>query len=118
MSYDVKFKVKVEGVDAWVPVGDCEANITWNLRDMIEKSTGLPWINVANNGLCKDIMPAIRKGYNELEMYPDKYKKYESPNGWGTIDGCVRFFGDILEAWHMFLLEYEDLADVVAFWIE
>ena len=41
MSYDISFKVKVEGVDAYVPVGACDANITWNARKIIEKSTGL-----------------------------------------------------------------------------
>ena len=32
MSYDISFKVTVEGVDAYVPVGTCDANITWNVR--------------------------------------------------------------------------------------
>lgn len=117
MSYDVCFMVKVEGKDKWVEVGDCDANITWNLRDMIVASTGLEWKNEENNGLCKDVIPAIKKGYDELQMYPDKYEKYEAPNGWGTIGGCIRFFGEILEAWELFLTDHEELADVVAFWI-
>lgn len=50
MSYDVAFKVKVEGVNAYVEVGDCNANITWNVRDIIRTSTGLPWKNEENNG--------------------------------------------------------------------
>ena len=46
MSYDISFKVKVEGLeDRYVYVGECDANITWNLREMIEKSTGLEWLN-------------------------------------------------------------------------
>lgn len=43
MSYDISFKVKVEGVDAYVPVGTCDANTTWNNRKIIVKSTGLKW---------------------------------------------------------------------------
>lgn len=117
MSYDVCFMVKVEGKDKWVKVGYCVANITWNLRDMIVASTGLEWKNEENNGLCKDVIPAIRKGYNELQMHPDKYEKYEAPNGWGTIGWCIRFFREILEAWELFLTDHEELADVVAFWI-
>ena len=35
MSYDISFKVKVEGVDAYVTVGACDANITWNVRKII-----------------------------------------------------------------------------------
>ena len=48
MSYDIKFKVKVEGVDAYVEVGDCTANITWNVREIITQSTGLKWNNEEN----------------------------------------------------------------------
>ena len=43
MSYDISFKVKVDGVDAYVPVGTCDANITWNVRKIIEKSTRRRW---------------------------------------------------------------------------
>ena len=61
MSYDISFMVKVEGVDRYVEVGDCGANITWNVREIITKSTGLKWNNCKNNGLCKDVIPYIEK---------------------------------------------------------
>lgn len=86
MSYDIDFRVKVEGLkDRYVSVGDCDANITWNLREMIIKSTGLEWKNEENNGLCKDIIPHIVDGLSELVKYPNKYKKYEAENGWGQL---------------------------------
>ena len=44
MSYDITFKVKVDGVNQYVPIGDCNANITWNVRKIIELSTGLTWL--------------------------------------------------------------------------
>lgn len=119
MSYNISFKVKVEGIDKYVEVGNCHANITWNVRKIIELSTGLPWENEANNGLCKDIIPCIEKGYNELLYYPEKYKQYEAPNGWGTVEGTKKFFGDILVAWkNLKLFEDKELLDVVTFWIE
>lgn len=117
MSYSISFRVKVEGVDAWVDVGDCDANITWNVRKIIELSTGLPWKNVANNGLVKDVIPCIEKGRLELMSNPKKYMKYESPNGWGTIDGTIYFFERILKSWDDFIRWNEELADVVTFWI-
>ena len=117
MSYDISFRVKVEGVDAWVDVGGCDANITWNVRKIIELSTGIPWKNCANNGFVKDIIPSIEKGRLELMSYPNKYKPYESPNGWGTVEGTINFFERILKCWDDFIQDYEELADVVTFWI-
>lgn len=68
MSYDIAFKVKVEGADVYVDVGNCDANITWNLRQMIVKSTGLEWKNEDNNGYCVDIIPHIERGLAELSL--------------------------------------------------
>ena len=82
MSYDISFKVRVADTDKFVTVGNCDANITWNVRKIIELSTGLPWLNEENNGYCVDIMPAIQKGLNELRAHPEKYKQYEAENGW------------------------------------
>ena len=119
MSYDISFKVKVEGVDKYIEVGECGANITWNVRKIIELSTGLPWENDANNGLCKDIIPQIEKGYILLKTHPEYYKPYEASNGWGTVEGTIRFFEAIISAWHDFCKEADGtLIDVVTFWIE
>ena len=121
MSYDINFKVAVAGrEDTYVRVGYCEANITYNLREMIVKSTGLKWENCENNGLCKDIIPYIAKGYAELTQHPEKYKQYESPNGWGTLHGCKQFFLRIMNDWDAFCEDYStrDLVDVTYFFIE
>lgn len=120
MSYDISFRVKVEGLeDRYIDVGECSANITWNLREMIVKSTGLKWKNEVNNGLCKDVIPHIVDGLYELTNYPEKYKQYEAPNGWGTIEGCKRFFTQIINDWNNFCEDSwtKDLADVTYFWI-
>lgn len=117
MSYDIDFRVKVEGVNAFVSVGECEANTTWNVREMIVKSTGLPWLNEQNNGLCIDVIPKIRHGYKELLCFPHKYKKYESPNGWGTVDSTIQFFKRIIDDWEELVRYHEELVPVVTFWI-
>jgi hypothetical protein len=118
MSYDISFKVKVENVDCFVRVGDRVANTTWNVREMIVKSTGLEWHNEANNGFCKDIILCIEKGYNELTYNPEKYKKYEAENGWGTVESTKEFFKNILVEWEDFCKCYPELIEVTTFWIE
>ena len=117
MSYDIDFRVKVEGVDKYVSVGDCEANITWNVRKIIELSTGLPWLNEENNGLCKDVIPHIEKGLHELKNHPEKFKPYEAPNGWGTVNETIHFYEEIIKAWRDFKRWNEELAEVAVFWI-
>lgn len=119
MSYDIRFKVKVEGTDKYVAVGDCDANITWNVRKIITLSTGLPWKNCENNGYCKDVIPYIAKGLGELLSNPKKYKPYEAENGWGTVEGTIDFFKRLLEQWEDFCKwEDEELVNVTTFWIE
>lgn len=117
MSYDVDFRVKVEGVDYWACVGDCEANTTWNVRQMIVESTGLSWMNCANNGYCKDVIPKIERGLFELENRPEKYKQYEAKNGWGTVKSTANFFREIISAWNRLKSDEPELADVATFWI-
>ena len=120
MSYSIYFKVPVAGLeDRYITVEPCEANVTWNLRDMIVKSTGLEWKNEENNGLCKDIIPKIADGLAELTKYPDKYKRYEAENGFGTIEGCKRFFVNVIDSWNAFCDDSwtSDLVDVTYFWI-
>lgn len=117
MSYDIDFRVKVEGIDRYISVGDCDANITWNVRKIIELSTGLPWLNEENNGLCVDVIPSIEKGLHELLNNGEKYKKYEAPNGWGTVDGTIQFFHQIIADWYLFKRYEPELAKVAVFWI-
>lgn len=118
MSYDISFKVKVEGLNRYVEVGNCNANITWNVRDIIRKSTGLAWRNEENNGFCKDVIPDIEKGLFELRRNGEEYKKYEPENGWGTVAGTIRFFRKIIDAWDSIVAEDEALAQIATFWIE
>lgn len=117
MSYDIDFRVKVEGIDKYVSVGECTANITYNVRKIIELSTGLPWLNEQSNGLCVDVIPAIEKGASELLAHGEKYKQYEAPNGWGTVDGTLRFFHHILAEWRAFKQSEPELAKIAVFWI-
>ena len=118
MSYDVRFKVKVEGVDEYVSLDYCLANITWNVKQMIMEATGLEWRNCENNGFVKDIIPFIKKGYKELTMHPEKYKQYEATNGWGKVETTAEFFKDLIVAWEQLCEWRKELAEVATFWIE
>lgn len=122
MSYDINWKVKAaEAENLWVsiPYPD-NANITYNVGDLIRTCTGLTWKNCEDNGYVKDVIPYIEKGLKELEQHPEKYKHLEAPNGWGTIDGTIRFFNKLIDGWHSIQNDYfwQDFANIVHFWIE
>ena len=118
MIYDISFKVKVDGLDKYIEIGNCKANITWNVRDIIVLSTGLEWRNGENNGLCTYVIPYIEKGLFELLRNKKEYKKYESPNGWGTVNTTIQFFRKIIADWDNLIAEDEELAKIATFWIE
>lgn len=118
MSYDISFRVKVEGLDRYVPVGSQSANITWNVGTIIRLSTGLEWNNEENNGLCVHVIPKIKAGLNELKKHPYRYRKYEAKNGWGTVEGTIGFFELVLREWDEFVFYYgTEIADIATFWI-
>lgn len=116
MSYDIYFRKKTP--QGYAETDYCDANITYNLRDMIVASTSLPWKNCVNNGSVNNIMPYIITGYNNLITAPEEYVKYNSPNGWGTVEGLTRFFYDIIKAYENAAkdMEPEEL-DKLTFWI-
>ncbi len=117
MSYDVSFRVKVEGIDEYVDVGSCDANITWNVRQLIKESSGWDILNEDYNGLVKDLIPKLQAGLNNLLLNPQKYIEFESPNGWGTVSGVINFYKNIINSWIEFVGDYPKLVDVAVIYV-
>jgi len=76
-------------------------NITHNLTDMAEAG-GLYkvlWCPDENGyKAAEDIIPALREGLARLKGSPDKYRQYNSSNGWGTYKNFVPFVAKVLDA--------------------
>ena len=71
MSYDISYRVQCkDNPKLWADIGNCEANTTWNLGDMIRKSTGLEWKNEEDN----DLRPGgtFRRFGERGERYPQR----------------------------------------------
>lgn len=119
MSYDISVRVKVENVDYFLRVPlDKEPNITWNVRELILQSSDWDIANEASNGLAVDLYPKILKGIENLTLRPQRYKKYESPNGWGTVGGTLSFYHSVKDMIDEFLSHYEELRDVGVIWVD
>ena len=97
MSYDIRFGVKVEGMNGYIAVID-EPDIsdpTYNLRDMFvacmdwDYAQGV-WYN------CAEAIPKFERGLNELREHPEKYEKYNPSNGWGNIASAIKALDSVI----------------------
>jgi hypothetical protein len=48
--------------------------------------------------VASELVPVIEKGLKDLKKRPYYFRKFDSPNGWGTYDSFVRFVERYLEA--------------------
>lgn len=76
-------------------------NITHNLAGMAsEAGVYLPLWHPEDIHYtkAKQLIPDLQKGLQMLVSDPDRFKKFESPNGWGTYPNFVKFVEDVLNA--------------------
>lgn len=112
MSYDVRFGVKVDGMNGHIVVIDEPAysSPTYNLRKMFvacmewDYSQG-EWYN------CTDVLPKFQRGLYELRFNREHYKQYNPPNGWGSIDSAIKFMESVVRkiedlTWYEIPLEH------------
>lgn len=78
-----------------------DINITHNLGAMAEEAglyTAL-WRPEENGFVyAKDIIPILKKGLTLLKSDPERFKKFNSPNGWGLYKNFVTFVEKVLAA--------------------
>jgi hypothetical protein len=82
------------------PTSVYSGNITHNLNSMaaaVVLSNGLTLYQVLWRPdehklmFARDISDLLDEGWNILIADPEKYKKYNPPNGWGSYDGLCNF---------------------------
>jgi hypothetical protein len=87
-------------------------NITHNLATMaaaviVEKETLYKYLwrpDEIDITTANQLIVPLTIGLNELKANPDKYKKFNPGNGWGTYEGLVKFVEEYLAA----CIEYSD----------
>lgn len=70
-------------------------NITYNVGAIMKKATGLSWEN-GDMGLVKDVIPKLEQGIKEIEAHWNDYKALEPDNGWGSVEGVIDFFSNLI----------------------
>lgn len=117
MSYDVSIKLPIKGAkDKWIEVAEL-GNITWNVRKLIFQSSGWAIKNEASNGEILPWLKLIEHGIKELQNNPDKYKQYESPNGWGTVNGTLNFYRNCYDNATEWIRYNEQLLPYAVIWV-
>jgi len=80
--------------DAYDDVQLASFNITHNLNKMAE-AAGLYEVlwHPEEIGItsASQMIPLLEKGVKELEKYPEKYKAFNAPNGYGKYEDFVNF---------------------------
>lgn len=82
-----------------------DSNITHNLTEMadaagIYKCLWRPEENYYFR--AEDIIEPLREGLKKLKADPEYFKKFDSPNGWGTYEHFVPFVEEILNSCILF----------------
>ena len=88
------------------------SNITHNLNDMAKELGAYQYIwRPDENGIAtaKELEHHLKSYISELKNNPDKYKKFNPSNGWGTYEYLLEF----IENYHKACVKYPN-ANIVA----
>ncbi len=78
-----------------------DSNITHNLGAMAEEAgiyQALWGPEEIGKTKANEIIELLEKGLTDLKARPEHFKKFNSPNGWGTYKHFVPFVEEYLEA--------------------
>jgi hypothetical protein len=98
-------------LDIWLTTPKCElcghneevfsANITHNLGKM----AGIAGIyeclwhpEIGNYTEAGELVQPLEEAINKMERFPQRYKKYDADNGWGTYKDFLPWLKKLLEA--------------------
>lgn len=102
MSLDVYLFIEVDtGGKKPKTIELFSANITHNLTEMADEAGIYKHLwrpEEIGAKYAGDIIEAIEKGLSLMKSDPERFKKFNSPNGWGTYKHFVPFVEEYLEA--------------------
>lgn len=91
MSLDFYVKTKCCGIS----LGNC--NITHNLIGMF-RVAGLYEVLWHGDGkVAGEVLPLLRAGYEMMSNDPERFRAFDSPNGWGTYGGAMSFLRSVID---------------------
>lgn len=80
-------------------IADTYINYTWNCGDMFREALQVNDIYDDLSGKTgKKMQPILKKGIEEMQKKPTKYKKMNPKNGWGNYDGALQVLKELYQA--------------------
>lgn len=77
MSLDIRLTVENEA-------SVVDKNITHNLNIMWKEAGVYEVLYESNGKTAEEILPTLKLGLQQLLAEPERFKKYDPPNGWGS----------------------------------
>ncbi len=96
MSLDFYLHYEIDGNEISV----LSKNITHNLVDMAQRAGVYYALWKPEEIGCKtakEVIEILEIGLSRLKKYPEVYKKFDAPNGWGMYEHFVPFVEEVLE---------------------
>ena len=85
-------KPRLHGFDLY------SSNITGNLIPMWRAAGIYEALYDMGEHKANEIIPALETGLALMKLDPEKFKKLNSPNGWGVYENAIPFLERLLEA--------------------
>lgn len=104
MSYDISLRIDTGGS---YPHEVYQSNITFNLHRMFSNAFRYNGqlsdsINFLDGMKAEDAAAHLGKAVERMKKYPDYFRQFDSPNGWGIYDHAL----PMLEEWLAACLEH------------
>jgi len=100
MSLDFELYVEVDTGDTeFYSIDLFQKNITHNLNKMAKEADLYKWLWGLDNNICAGaLIKPLAEGLYKLKSDPDRFKKLEPSNGWGTYEGFYASVSQIYDA--------------------
>jgi hypothetical protein len=71
-------------------------NITHNLKEMWIEAGVYDALYKSEGKTVGDVLPALEKGLGEMIAGPERFEKFDSPNGWGKYKQALPWLQDLV----------------------
>jgi hypothetical protein len=75
-----------------------DTNMTHNVSKMWREAGCYDAIYMSEGMLAKELIPFLKRGYEDMKNNPVRYKTLDADNGWGTYDQALPWLESVLLA--------------------